>query len=90
MPSFYVSPLVETELLYIICRTHGFDYARVAVTELLQDFIVESEETLKDDAARLKCRYAISLAGCYSVAVAILRKAALHQEGNRNRASNDR
>ena len=68
--SFYISPLVETELLYILCRLYGFEEARKIVSELLQDFIICSETNLRNISARLKCSYSISVADCYSFAIA--------------------
>ena len=69
---FYISPLVDTELKYILCRQKGYEDAIKITSEFLKDFTIYSEEKLRDEAAHLKCNFAISLANCYSLATAKL------------------
>lgn len=69
---FYISPLVDMELKYIICRRKGYENAIKITSEFLKDFTKYSEEKLRDEAAHLKCNFAISLADCYSLAIAKL------------------
>ena len=69
---FYISPLVDTELKYILCRQKGYEDAIKITSEFLKDFTIYSEEKLRDEAAHLKCNFAISLADCYSLATAKL------------------
>ena len=69
---FYISPLVDTELKYILCRQKGYENAIKITSEFLKDFKIYSEEKLRDEAAHLKCDFAISLADCYSLAIAKL------------------
>jgi len=63
---------VDTELKYILCRQKGYENAIKIVSEFLKGFTIYSEEKLRDEAARLKCNFAISLADCYSLATAKL------------------
>ena len=67
---FYITPLVQMELLYICCRKMGFDQAYTIITTFLKGFIIYEESKLRESAARLKCQYAISIADCYSLALA--------------------
>jgi len=69
---FYISPLVDTELKYILCRQKGYENGIKITSEFLKDFTIYSEEKLRDEAAHLKCNFAISLADCYSLATAKL------------------
>ncbi len=63
---------MDTELKYILCRRKGYEEAIKIVSELLKDFTIYSEEDLRDEAAHLKCDFAISLADCYCLATAKL------------------
>ena len=65
----YISPLTDTELKYIFCRRSGYKDAKELVLEFLKDFIICSESELRDEAFRLKCKFSISIADCYSLAV---------------------
>jgi len=69
---FYIAPIVDTELKYILCRQKGNENAIKITSEFLKDFTIYSEEKLRDTAAYLKCNFAISLADCYSLATAKL------------------
>lgn len=77
---FFISPLVYTEMLYIYCRKLGFDQAKKTVQVLLKDFIISEELQLRDEAAKLKCQYTISIADCYSIALAIKRNIPLYMK----------
>ena len=67
---FLVSPLVATELKYILCRKFGFNKANQIINDFLKNFVIWKEENLRDNAAQFKCQYPISLADCYSLALA--------------------
>jgi len=69
---FYVSPLTDTELKYVLCRRNGYLEAKKIVSDILKNFIICSESHLRDEAIRLKCNFPISLADCYSLAVGII------------------
>ena len=71
---YYISPLTDTELKYIFCRRNGYEEAKEIVNNFLKDFIICSENHLRDEAYRLKCEFPISLADSYSLAVAIILK----------------
>ena len=66
---YLLSPLVETELKYIFCRKYNFNEANNKINEFLKNFIIWKEELLRNEAAKLKCKYYISLADCYSIAL---------------------
>jgi len=70
---FYISPLVDTELKYIFCRRSGFQNAIKYASEFLKDFIIYSESELRDEAYHLKCKFPISIADCYSLAIGKIR-----------------
>ena len=67
---YYISPLTDTELKYIFCRRNGYQKAKEIVSGLLKDFLIYSEKKLRDEAFQLKCKFPISLADSYSLAVA--------------------
>jgi hypothetical protein len=67
---YLLSPLVETELKYVFCRKYDFNEANNKINEFLKNFIIWKEELLRNEAAKLKCKYSISLANCYSIALA--------------------
>jgi len=69
---YFIAPIVDTELKYILCRKTSYDEAVKSVNKFLKDFILYPEENLRDEAAKLKCNFAISLAVCYSIATAIV------------------
>ena len=68
---FYISPFVETELLYIRCRKTNFKQAKQNIKDFLHPFIMIEESEIRYKAAELKCKYSISLADCYILAVGI-------------------
>jgi len=67
--NIYISPLTDTELKYIFCRRNGYTEAKELVLKFLKDFIICSENELRDEAFRLKCNFPMSIADCYSLAV---------------------
>lgn len=77
---FYISPLVDTELKYILCRLKGYENAIKITSEFLKDFTIYSEKKLRDEAAHLKCNFAISLADCYGLATAKLLKIPIYMK----------
>lgn len=77
---FYISPLVDTELKYILCRLKGHENAIKITSEFLKDFTIYSEKKLRDEAAHLKCNFAISLADCYGLATAKLLKIPIYMK----------
>lgn len=69
---FLLSPFVETELKYLLCRNFGFKKAKKIVESFLKDFFILSELELRNQASKLKCKYPISIADCYSLSIAKL------------------
>ncbi len=69
--NFYISPFVEAELLYIRCRKTNFLQAKQIIKDFLQPFIMIKESEIRYKAAELKCKYSISLADCYIIALGI-------------------
>ncbi len=69
---FYIAPIIDTELKYILCRRKGYDNAIEIISDFLKGFKRYPEEKLRNEAAHLKCDFAISLADCYSLATAKL------------------
>lgn len=68
----FVSEMAIAELRYIICRKHGWAVSMERVDDLLKSGYLHVEETsfLIEDAARLKCERALSLADCFCLALA--------------------
>ena len=66
---FYIAPIVDTELKYILCRRKGYENAIKITSEFLKDFKIYPEEKLRDETAHLKCNFAVSIADCYSLAL---------------------
>lgn len=69
---FYIAPIVDTELKYVLCRRLGYQAGIVKVNELLQDFILFTADNLRDKTAYIKCNFAISIADSYGIATAII------------------
>ena len=69
--NFYISPIVEAEMIYIRCRKTNFEQAKQIIQDFLQPFIMIKESEIRYKAAKLKCNYSISLADCYIIAVGI-------------------
>jgi len=67
----YISPLVEAELIYINCRKKNFIQAKKIIKDFLKPFIIIEEREIRYKAAELKCKFSISLADCYILAVGI-------------------
>ena len=65
---YYISPLTHSELLYHYCRKLGHEDAIKMLDEKLEYIIILNEEDLRYSASKLKCKYAIALADCYSIA----------------------
>jgi len=80
LEQFLVSPFVATELKYILCRKFGFNEANQKINNFLKNFVIWKEEILRDRAARFKCQYLISLADCYSLALAKIQNAPLYMK----------
>jgi len=68
----FVSEVAVVELMYVVCRKHGWAVSKKRVDDLLKSgyFHVEDSSFLIDDAARLKCERALSLADCFCLALA--------------------
>lgn len=69
---YFIAPIVDTELKYILCRRKGYEKAIEIISQFLKDFTIYTEEKLRDEAAFFKCNFVISLANCYSLATAKL------------------
>ncbi|MHA1491883.1 MAG: PIN domain-containing protein [Promethearchaeota archaeon] len=77
---FFISPIVHTEILYIFCRKLGFEKAKEIINDFLQPFDVYKESLLREGAANFKCQYAISIADCYSLSLAITLRIPLYMK----------
>jgi predicted nucleic acid-binding protein len=68
----FVSEVAVAELMYVICRKHGWAVSKKRVDDMLKSgyFHVEDFSFLVEDAARLKCERALSLADCFCLALA--------------------
>jgi predicted nucleic acid-binding protein len=68
----YCSRLTISELFYILCRRKGDKFASEALESLLKSGFISpiSSDELDMQAGRYKCSRAISLADCYTLAVA--------------------
>jgi predicted nucleic acid-binding protein len=68
----FVSEVAVVELMYVVCRKHGLAVSKKRVDDVLQSgyFHVEDSSFLIEDAARLKCERALSLADCFCLALA--------------------
>jgi len=58
----------------------GFEQAKKTVTGFLNEFILSDEAPLREEAAKLKCKFAISIADCYSIALAIIKNVPLYMK----------
>jgi len=70
--SAHTTELAIAELRYILCRKRGLKESKERVDKLLASGYIQVEDTslLVDDAARMKCEKAISLADCFCLALA--------------------
>jgi len=68
----YVTELAVAELRYVVCREHGWAVSKERVDRLLESgyLHVEGSSVLVEEAARLKCKRALSLADCFCLALA--------------------
>ena len=68
----WTTELAITELKYILCRKLGWSESSKRVNSLLTSgyFRVEATMKLMNEAARLKCCRAVSLADCFTIALA--------------------
>ena len=64
--------LAIAELRYILCRKLGWRESSEKVNKLLASGYIKVEDTLKliDEASKIKCRRAISLPDCFTLALA--------------------
>jgi predicted nucleic acid-binding protein len=64
--------LAITELRYVLCRKLGWRQSAERAKKLVASGYFKVEETpkLMNEAARIKCRMAISLADCFTLALA--------------------
>ena len=68
----YTTELAITELQYILCRKLGWQQSSEKVNKLLASgyFTVEDTSRLINEAAKMKCKRAISLPDCFILALA--------------------
>jgi uncharacterized protein len=64
--------LLLSEIYYIICRSQGVEKSTEVMNDLISILILSENYALVELAGRIKCRYSISLADCYSIATGIL------------------
>jgi predicted nucleic acid-binding protein len=69
------SELAITEAQYIICRTLGAPVAETKITDLLASnaYDIACVSSLRPAASKIKCQRAISLADCFTIALASTR-----------------
>ena len=72
MVEAYMTELAITELRYGLCRKLGWHQSNEKVNKLLASgyFTVEETSRLIDEAAKIKCKRAISLPDCFILALA--------------------
>ncbi len=68
----WTTELAIAELRYILCRKLGWRESSEKVNKLLASGYIKVEDTLKliDEASKIKCRRAISLPDCFTLALA--------------------
>lgn len=67
-----ITPMTKTELLYIICRTKGWNEAQVYTDLLLSNFVIIRNTEVEELAALIKCKVSVALVDCYVVATGSL------------------
>jgi len=67
---FIISPLTDLELKYIFCKRMGIKNAIKLISNFIKDFFIHSEEILRNEAVKIKCKYPISISDSYSLATA--------------------
>ena len=70
----YTHELALIELAYILCRRFGWHVAQVKLSSLLKSRVVEVVRLaeLVEEASRIKCERALSVADCCTLALAAL------------------
>ena len=68
----WTTELAIAELKYVLCRKLGWHESNERVKKLLASgyFKIEDTLTLTDEAAKIKCKRAISLPDCFTLALA--------------------
>jgi predicted nucleic acid-binding protein len=68
----WTTELAIAELRYILCRKLGWRESSEKVNKLLASGYIKVEDTLKliNEASKIKCRRAISLPDCFTLALA--------------------
>jgi len=68
----WATELAIAELRYILCRKLGWRESSEKVNKLLASGYIKVEDTLKliNEASKIKCRRAISLPDCFTLALA--------------------
>ncbi len=68
----YITEYNLTEVTYVLCRRLGAEVARTTVERLLNSRVLRPYPAagLHGEAAMCKCKYAISLPDCYTIALA--------------------
>jgi predicted nucleic acid-binding protein len=68
----WTTELAVTELRYVLCRKLGWPQSTERVNNLIASGYIKVEDTLKliNQAAKTKCRRAISLPDCFTIALA--------------------
>ena len=72
MVEAYTTELAITELRYVLCRKLGWQQSEERVDKLLASGYFKVEDTLQliNEAAKIKCKRAISLPDCFILALA--------------------
>ena len=67
----FIHDYLITEIFYVFCRQKGKEVANTVVDDLINVVTVVDVGSLRLIAGELKCQRSLSLADCYSCAVAI-------------------
>ncbi len=65
----YISSMTKTELLYISCRTQGWEKAKSIVKKFLTNFVELHLPEIDELAAQIKCQCPIALSDCFTIAI---------------------
>lgn len=69
----YGNILLKSEIYYILCRMKGIDKADEILKKVEELIYIVEGSNLFHIAAKIKCKYPIALADCYSIATSIVK-----------------
>ncbi len=68
----YANYILKSEIYYVLCRALGKQKAGELLNEIEMFLIFEESRILYELAGKIKCKFSISLADCYSIATGIV------------------